>query len=136
MSVGMRNLERHTNVGYPYIFRRAVPAGEQGVAKIELTGHGVVSRCAITFAAGENGTLHIRPYVMLCGDIPQDLLRYAGDRYISGDDVKFDIDCYQEIENHAMLCVWYHNTGESPSELLVDVMVQYDDYLTTRNIIG
>ena len=131
-----RNLERHENVGYPYIFRRSIPGGEKGVEKIELTGHGTVISCSVTFAMGENGTLHVRPYVMLCGEIYQDLLRYAGSRYISGDDVRFEAACYQEIENHAMLCVAYENVGESPSELMVDIMVQYDDYVTARNIIG
>lgn len=135
----MPNYERYENISYPYIFRKAVPAGESGTMEIELTGHGYVTEVTVNFASGENGTLHLRPYVMENGEITQELLRYAGDPYISGDDCQYKLPCYQEIENHAKLRVWYENTasaGTDDSQIMVDIIVQYDGYIEPKNVIG
>jgi hypothetical protein len=135
----MRQIERYENISYPYIFRKAVPAGDSGFIEAELTGHGYVTEVTVNFAAGENGTLHLRPYVIVTGEITQELLRYAGDPYISGDDCQYRLPCYQEIENHAMLRVWYENTapaGTADSQIMVDVIVQYDSYAEPKNVIG
>jgi len=132
----LRNTERFSNVLLPYIFRKTITAGDVGYVEIPLTAHGYVTKCNVIFAAGENGTLHVRPYCILPGEIPQDLLFYAADRYVSGDDAKLTLDCYQEIEADTMLRVWYENTGTGDSQLTVDIMVQYDDYTAPRNIIG
>lgn len=130
------NYEKFENVVYPYIFRKDIDAGTSGVSEVELTSAGFVKQVNINFSAGENGTLQIRPYVILNGGIPQELLQYAEDKYISGDDVKFQLDCYQEIEAGAKLRVAYSNTGAGTSKLIVDVIVHYNDYITDKNIIG
>lgn len=135
----MRTMERFENIAYPYIFRKSIPAGEKGFMEIELTGHGYVTRVTTNFAAGENGTLHLRPYVVLPGEITQELLRYAGDSYISGDDCTYELPCYQEIENHAMLRIAYENiaiAGTADSQIMVDIIVQYDGYSAPMNVIG
>lgn len=132
----MRSEEKFSNILLPYIFRKTIPAGSSGYVDCILTAHGYVTRCNIIFAAGENGTLHIRPYCILPGEIVQDLLIYPSDKYVSGDDSNLRLDCYQEIENNTILRVWCENVGVGNSQLTVDVMVQYDDYTAPRNIIG
>lgn len=131
--------ERYENVAYPYIFRKSVPAGEKGFMSIPLTSHGYVNKVTVNFAAGENGTLHLRPYVVIPGEITQELLKYAGDMYISGDDCTYELPCYQEIENYTELRVAYDNVGEvgsADSQIMVDIIVQYDTFIEPRNIIG
>lgn len=131
--------ERYENVAYPYIFRKSVPAGDSGYMSIPLTGHGFVTKCTVNFAAGENGTLHLRPYVVIPGEITQELLRYAGDSYISGDDCTYELPCYQEIENHTELRVAYENVGKvgsADSQIMVDIIVQYNSIIQPRNVIG
>ena len=135
----MREMERFENISYPYIFRKSIPAGEKGFMEVELTGHGYITRVTAIFAAGENGTLHLRPYVIQTGELTNDLLRYAGDGYISGDDCKYELPCYQEIENYAKLRVAYENIGipgTADSQIMVDIIVQYDGYTAPRNVIG
>ena len=133
------DFERHENVAFPYIFRQAVAAGDKGYMSIPLTARGYVIKCTVNFAAGENGTLHLRPYVVIPGEITQELLKYAGDNYISGDDATYELPCYQEIENNAELRVAYDNVGivgSADSQIMVDIIVQYDSYIMPRNIIG
>ncbi len=106
-----------------------------------LTGHGYVTKCMINFAVGENGTLHLRPYVMHPGELLNDLIKYPpeGDQYISGDGNTYELACYQEVENHTELRVWYENTGApdtADSQLIVDIIVQYDAIIEPRNVIG
>jgi hypothetical protein len=106
---------------------------------IPLTSHGYVNKVTVNFAAGENGTLHLRPYVVLPGEITQELLKYAGDLYISGDDCTYELPCYQEIENYTELRVAYDNVGEvgsADSQIMVDIIVQYDTFIEPRNVIG
>ena len=134
----MNDFERSTNVTYPLIFRKTVQPGSSGVIEIELTGHGYITQVTAVFAAGESGTLHLRPYVELCGEINQELLKYAaeGHQFISGDDCSYKMPCYQEIENHAKAKLWYENTGTGSSEIMVDMIVCYDEIVQPRNIIG
>lgn len=133
--------ERFENVAYPYIFRKSIPAGDSGHIGIPLTGHGYVTKCTINFAAGENGTLHIRPYVIHPGELINDLLKYPSNanQYVSGDGQTYELPCYQEVENHSELRIWYENTGgvgTADSELMVDCIVQYDAIIQPRNVIG
>lgn len=131
--------ERYENVAYPYIFRKSVPAGEKGYMSIPLTSHGYVNKVTVNFAAGENGTLHLRPYVVIPGEITQELLKYAGDAFISGDSCTYELPCYQEIENDTELRVAYDNVGivgSVDSQIMVDIIVQYDNYIAPRNVIG
>ena len=136
----MDKWERYENVAYPYIFRKAVAAGDSGVAEMELTSHGFVTQVTVIIPAGDGGKLQIRPYATLPGEINQELLRYAEDEYISGDDVVYKLPCYQEIENHTMLKVAYNNTEVDPladdAQLMVDIVVQYDAIVQPRNVIG
>lgn len=136
----MDKFERFENVAYPYIFRKSVNSGDSGVAELELTGHGFVTQVTVIIPAGDGGKLHIRPYVTLPGEINLDLLKYAEDEYISGDDVVYKLPCYQEIENHTILKVEYDNTESDaladPAQLMVDIIVQYDAIIQPRNVIG
>lgn len=134
--ISMPQYEKFENVTMPYIFRKDIPAGQKGKVEVELTASGFVRQLIVTFATGENGTLHLRPMVIANGGIPFDLLQYAADPYINGDDTSFPIACFQEIENGAKLRIEYENTGTGTSKLSVDAIVQYNDYVTERNIIG
>lgn len=135
----MPKYERFENISYPYVFRKSIPAGEKGVMEIDLTGHGYVTEAVIIFAAGENGTLRLRPYVMHPGELINELLRYSGDNYISGDDCTYRLPCYQEVENHTKLRLAYENVaaaGTADSQIMVDIIVQYDGYIEPKNVIG
>lgn len=125
------------NTFTPYIFRETLAAGASTTLEAELTGIGYVREMLITFAAGENGTLHLRPYIILNGEIVIDLLKYGGtNKYFSGDDAQFSLPCYQAIENHAKLCIDAENTGAGDSEICVDVMVEYTDIVKIESVIG
>ena len=132
------NYEQLNNVSKCYTFRKTISPGTSGYLDAELTAHGVVKSIRIRFAAGENGTLHIRPTVVIPQDIPIDLISYAqgGDKYVSGDDENFQSDVKFEIENHAILRVWYDNTGVGNSFLNVDIDVEYFSVVEAVNIIG
>lgn len=131
----MLDMEKFDSAAYPCVFRKTITAGASGVVDMILTGHGFVTLVNIRFAAGENGTLQLRPYVVLPGEIVQDLLRYAADAYITGDDENLKLACYQEIEGNAILRIAYNNTGAGSSQLAVDVSVNYDGYSAPKNII-
>lgn len=104
----------------------------------ELTGNGQIKRFHARFACGENGTLHINPYVILNGNITVNLCDFAkeGENYISGDNEDFTFECYVPIETHAMLYVEAENVGEYDSMLDVAIVVQYEDFIEEETIIG
>ena len=61
------------DVAQSLVFRKSVPPGESGYIDCDITAHGFVRSVRIRFAAGENGTLHIRPVIILPGNILLDL---------------------------------------------------------------
>jgi hypothetical protein len=68
-------------------------------------------------------------------------LEYAegGDQYVSGDDETFPSSVRYEIENNAILRVFYTNIGEAgtaDSQLNVDIGVTYFQIVEPENIIG
>lgn len=104
----------------------------------ELTGNGQIKRFHARFACGENGTLHINPYVILNGNITVNLCDFAkeGENYISGDNEDFTFECYVPIETHAILYVEAENVGEYDSMLDVAIVVQYEDFIEEETIVG
>lgn len=130
--------EQLNNVSKASIFRKTIAPGDSGYIDAELTDHGFIKNVKIRFAAGENGTLHVRPTIVLPGDIPVDLLSYAdgGDKYVSGDDETVSSDLKFEIENKTKIRVWYDNTGTGTSFLNVDVTTEYYTIVEPENIIG
>lgn len=129
------------NVAQSLVFRQSVPPGESGYMDCEITAHGFVRSGRIRFAAGENGTLHIRPVIILPGNIQIDILKYAkgGRAYISGDDETVTFDVKMEVENHTIARVYYDNTGAAgtvDSEVSVDIEVEYFAITEPVNIIG
>lgn len=135
------NFEKQINASKSYVFRKAVPATTSGYLDSKLTAHGYVDNVRIRFAAGENGTLHLRPVVIIPQEIEIDLLSYAdgGDRYVSGDDETIQSNVRYEVENDAVLRVYYENTGISgsaDSQLNVDIGVTYFQIVEPRNVIG
>lgn len=130
--------EQLNNVSRSVVFRKAIPAGDKGYLDATLSAHGYVTGVKVRFAAGENATLHVRPTVVIPQDIPIDLIQYADgcDKYISGDDETYNSDMKIEIENNAIVRVWYENTGIGTSFLDVDVTVEYLAIVEPKNIIG
>ena len=120
----------------PIVFADSLAAGTSKTYKKELTGNGHISKVTVTFAVGENGTLHIRPYVILNGNILQELINYGGNRYIAGDSEKFELECFQPIETHAVLYVEADNQGAAASMVDVIVNVNYEDYIQEASVIG
>lgn len=104
----------------------------------ELTGNGQINHFRARFACGENGTLHLRPYVILNGNIRVDLCNFAqgGDQYIAGDNEEIEFDCYVPIETHAVAYVEAENTGEYPSLVDAAMTVQYEDFIESESIVG
>lgn len=130
--------EQLNNVSKASVFRATIPPGTSGYLDAELKAHGFIKNVKIRFAAGENGTLHVRPTIVLPGEIPVDLLSYAdgGDKYVSGDDETFSSDLKFEIENYTKVRVWYENTGVGNSILNVDVITEYYSISEPENVIG
>ena len=135
--MGKEYFEQLNNVARPVSFRQTIPANTSGFVEADLAAHGYVSKIRVRFAAGENGTLHIRPQAIIPQDIAIDLIQFGGsDKYISGDDETSEYNCHVEIENHAKLRVWYDNTGAAASMLDVDIEVVYFSIVEPENIIG
>lgn len=110
----------------------------QKVFYADLTGNGQIKRFHCRFALGENGTLHIKPYVILNGNIRIDLCAFAsnGDNYISGDNEEIAFDCYVPVETHAIAYVEAENVGEYESILDAAMVVQYEDFIEPESIVG
>lgn len=104
----------------------------------ELTGNGQIKRFHARFACGENGTLHLNPYVILNGNITINLCDFAkgSDNYISGDNEDFTFECYVPVETHAVVCLDVENVGEYPSIVDAAVVVQYEDFIEEESIVG
>lgn len=135
------NYEKMNNISKTSVFRKSIPAGEKGYLESKLVAHGYVESVRIRFAAGENGTLHLRPVVIIPQEIEIDLFSYAdgGDRYVSGDDETHESSVRIEIEAESVLRVYYDNTGiagSDDSQLNVDIGVTYFEIIEPRNIIG
>lgn len=130
------------NRSQAYIFRKAVPYSQSGYIEKALTSHGEVTKVKARFASGEAGTLHVRPVVILNGEIEIDLFEYAdgGLQYINGDDEIVESDVRYEIENKAKLRVYYENTStdalSADSMLNVDIGVTYYQVIEEENVIG
>lgn len=122
----------------PIIFGDTLAAGAKKTYKSKLTGNGHIKKVKITFATGENCTLQIRPYVIWNGEIIKDLLHYAdgAGNYIVGDGVTYDLDDYTPIEANCMLCVDAYNSGVGSSLVDVVIIVEYEDRMIERTIIG
>lgn len=118
------------------IYPDPIPTKKKFMA--ELTGNGQIKRFHCRFALGENGTLHIKPYVILNGNIRVDLCAFAsnGDNYISGDNEEIAFDCYVPVETHAVAYVEAENVGEYESILDAAMVVQYEDYIEPESIVG
>lgn len=104
----------------------------------DLTGNGQINHFRARFACGENGTLHLRPYVILNGNIRVNLCNFAqgGDQYIAGDNEEIEFDCFVPIETHATAYVEAENTGEYPSLVDAAMTVQYEDFIESESIVG
>lgn len=126
------------NASKTYVFRKMVNAGTEGILTANLVAHGFVTSVNIRFAAGEAGTLQIRPVITIPGEITIDLLEYAdnGDKYASGDDESVRSAVRFEIENKTELKVYYKNTGLNTSFVNVDIEVSYFEFKEPINVIG
>ncbi len=137
----MQKYEELRDVARTLVFRKKIPAGEAGYMDALITDHGFVRSCRIRFAAGENGTLEVRPVIILPGNILLDLFNYAsgGDSYVSGDDETVSNSLKMEVENQTIARVYYNNTAEAgtvDSALSVDIEVEYYSIVEPINIIG
>ncbi len=136
------NYEVMKNKSETLIFRKNVASGDSGYMDLPLLAHGVVDKVRVRFAAGENGTLRIRPVVILPKEITIDLFRYAdsSEQSVSGDSEEIETDVRHEIENKAVVRVYYWNDSADPladdSIVNVDVGVTYFSVVEQENIIG
>lgn len=128
----LENVEIHVNV----INREPVPGIK--IFSADLTGNGQINRFYARFACGENGTLHLKPYVILNGNIRVDLCNFAqgGDQYIAGDNETISFDCFVPVETHAVAYVEAENVGEYTSIIDAAMVVQYEDFIEAESIVG
>ena len=114
------------------------PIPTKKIFEAELTGNGQIKRFHCRFALGENGTLHVNPYIILNGNIRVDLCNFAsnGDNYLAGDNEEIAFDCYVPIETHAMAYVECENAGDYESILDAAIVVQYEDFIEPESIVG
>ena len=136
------NYEVLYNVTESLYFNTNVPAGSSGYIDNEIKEHGFIKSLRIRFAAGENGTLHINPVMILPGNIPVPLISFAkgGNQFVNGDDETMVFGMKFETENHAILRIYYENTETDPTstDSIVDVAaeVEYFKIIQPANIIG
>jgi len=123
--------------GKPYLFQGALAANTSAVYEKELFQSGTISNLHIKFAAGENGTLHIRPMVIQNGEIPIDLINYEENlnQYVSGDDEHFDFKCFMPVENGTKIRLVCDNTGAYASFIDVAIVVDYIDNVREYSVI-
>ena len=124
--------------GKPYIFQGALNANTAATYEKELTASGTITNVHIKFAAGENGTLHIRPMVIQNGEIPIDLVNYDAtlNQFISGDDEAFDLKCFMPVENGTKIRIECDNTGAYASFVDVVVIVDYVETVREYSVIN
>lgn len=132
-------LNRTGNIlqGKPYVFQGSLAANTSAVYEKELYSAGTITGLHIRFAAGENGTLHIKPMVIQNGEIPIDLINYADglNDYISGDDETFDFKAYMPVENGTKLRMVCDNQGAYTSFVDIAVIVDYVDTVREYSVI-
>jgi len=132
--------ERVNNISKAYTFRRRVPAGEAGYIDQRVSSHGYVNSLRVRFAAGENGTLKIRPVMIIPPEIQIDLYGYADDdKWLIGDNELIESGISFETENDAVLRIYYENTadeGTVDSFVNVDIGVTYYSVVEVENVIG
>lgn len=134
--------ERKQYVNKSIVFNESVPAGASGYIDAELDAWGEINSMRVRFAAGENGTLHLRPLVIIPPDLTGDLLQYANgsNKYISGDDENITFDLKYEIENHAKIRLCYENTATDAdsADSIVNVVigVTYYDIVEPVDLVG
>lgn len=123
--------------GKPYVFQGGLAAGTAATYESELTAPGTITDIHIKFAAGENGTLHIRPMVIQNGEIPIDLVSYGPglNQFVSGDDEQFNFKCFMPVENGTKIRINADNTGAYLSFVDVAVIVEYADTIREYSII-
>lgn len=120
----------------PIVFDDSIAAGAKTTYERELTGNGSITKVVVNFPTGTNGLLRVRPYVILNGNITQELINYGAAHYLSGDSEKLELDCFQPIETHAKLCVEVDNQRSGVSILDCIVIVEYEDYIKETSIVG
>lgn len=134
------NYETVKNAQKTYVFRQSVPYSQSGYLDCNCVAHGFVEKVKVRFAAGENGTLRIRPVLIIPQEIQIDLLDYAGDKFVSGDDETIESTVRFETENNAVLRVYYDNIStdalSADSVVNVDIGVTYFQITEPINIIG
>lgn len=142
IALDKQKYEYMRNAKKALVFNKAAASGASGYLDAAIVDHGIVEAIRVRFAAGENGTLHIRPVMILPGNIPVDLLEYAvgGDKYLSGDDETINVPVAFETENHAKIRIFYENTATDPladdSIVNVIVTVNYFAIVEPNNVIG
>ena len=136
------NFARINNISKILAFRYFVPPGLSGHLEQRCSGHGVITSVRIRFAAGENGTLKIRPVLIIPPQIQIDLFGYAdgAERWIIGDNEVVENVVSIETESDALLRVYYDNTANAPdtvdSFVNVDIAVNYFEKFERDSIIG
>lgn len=123
--------------GKPFIFQGALAGNTSKTYEATITTSGHIESMHIKFAAGENGTLHIRPMVIQNGQIPMELVNYDPglNQFISGDDESFDLKCYMPVENGTKIRIICDNTGANVSFVDVVIVVEYADYVGEFSVI-
>jgi len=111
----------------PYVFRYVTVPGEEGELQQGVRYTGKVRRVRAVFAAGQAGSLRLRPVIVTGKGRVKDLLHYPGDVFLAGDGVERDLSVDVPVKAGDSLEVWYENaSGTYDREVVVDIEIQME----------
>lgn len=108
-------------------FTATIAAGTEQTFSYQIKSEGTVERIVGKFYPGQQGALHVRPYLLLNGDRPEELIRYVSgsNAYLSGDDREFDYPIDFEVQGDDTLKVYAQNVSAYDYTLEIAVVIDY-----------
>jgi len=118
-------------------FKKVIPAGTVAEYSERVKGEGTVEKISATFYEGQNGLLHVRPYIQHKGEKIEDLITYPTgcEKYIAGNAESNKVyDVCVSVENDDDIYVFVDNTSAEDLTLTVEIVVDY--YEGKNRVIG
>lgn len=116
--------------GYESIpLRKKIEAGAKGVTITErIKALGTLQGIRFIFAPGQEGDLHIRPFILRKGGFLETILTFPeeGLNYLNGDDIVLEYPVITPVENDENIVIYADNMDdENDYTLQVDVFIDY-----------
>jgi hypothetical protein len=112
------------------IFRYDLPAGKKVTLKERIKADCTLTEVRVRFYAGQEGSLHVRPYIMHKNQRPEEIFTFVdgGNNFLSGEDdsaVPYPVSVSAEYDDE--LVVEAENTSTFVYTVFVDMIVDYDN---------